>query len=63
MQKCLKSVIIKLLTHEKAGYFEVKLSLIEKLKNVSDRETYLEFVKALIDDWEKDNSQDQSLNR
>jgi hypothetical protein len=54
MQKCLKSVIIKLPTQEKPGYIEVKLSLTEKLEKVIDRETYLEFVKALIDDWEKD---------
>ena len=32
----------------------MKKSLTEKLGNVVDRETYLEFVRALIDDWEKD---------
>ncbi len=32
------------------------MSLTEKLENVVDRDTFLEFVKALIEDWKKDQA-------
>ena len=33
------------------------MSLLEKLENVTDRNTFLEFVKALIEDWEADKAE------
>lgn len=33
------------------------MSLLEKLENVTDLDTFLEFVKALIEDWEADEAE------
>ena len=37
------------------------MSLREKLENVTDRETFLEFVMALIADWEHDQARINDL--
>ncbi|NMB69420.1 MAG: hypothetical protein GYA20_11740 [Chloroflexi bacterium] len=33
------------------------MSLLEKLERVTDRDTFLEFVKALVEDWEADEAE------